>query len=408
MKINEFLDAVSSVIACKEAKEPVRRELEDHLLSSVEEKVLSGMTEAAAEEESVSEMGDPYALGHRLDSLHRPRTDIVSLVLTILIILAGLYIQTIIPIYEGIETAFITAEKASVFYLTGAAVFIAAYKFKYSLLFSKRRYIYVLSLAAMTLLLLPHFLNEEAHLKMHGISALYIIFLLPAIIMTYAPRHTPVSLLKSQLYLLPVLAFTLMNHCFEHVMTCLAAAAVMFGYNVFFNMETAKKTKLKLLSVPVIAGVLSVFWFKLQYTFMIYYLSFWISDENSPNNFTFVLQTGRLFTALSEKYSDIIIVTFMLFAMLFIVSLLRISALKNSFGRFISLSSFTVILLRLTFSVIGDMEIFSFISVSYPLLYCEARGGYGFIGDMLLLALMFNASRSRDMFPEEIIGRSCI
>ena len=74
-KWNLFLSEVTTHIRSKEAKKFVASELEFHLNQVKKEWIGKGMSEEAAEEKAVSQMGSPAKLGHELNKLHKPRID---------------------------------------------------------------------------------------------------------------------------------------------------------------------------------------------------------------------------------------------------------------------------------------------------------------------------------------------
>lgn len=74
-KWNHFLSEVTTHIRSKEAKKFVASELEFHLNQVKKEWIGRGMSEAAAEEKAVSQMGSPSKLGHEMNKLHKPRID---------------------------------------------------------------------------------------------------------------------------------------------------------------------------------------------------------------------------------------------------------------------------------------------------------------------------------------------
>ena len=102
MQKEEYLKLVTEQIRCREAREPVREELEQHILDQAEEFCKEGLTEDEAIERAVEEMGDPVETGVSMDWIHRPQMAWGMLVLIGIISLLSLVIQTMLGIFtEG-------------------------------------------------------------------------------------------------------------------------------------------------------------------------------------------------------------------------------------------------------------------------------------------------------------------
>ena len=84
---------VSSKLRLKAAREPVRREIENHLYDQYEALLKSGMSESDAVKESIRQTGDSEALGISLDRIHRPKPDLMLISIVILLCFAGLYVR---------------------------------------------------------------------------------------------------------------------------------------------------------------------------------------------------------------------------------------------------------------------------------------------------------------------------
>lgn len=76
-----YLREVQNQIHSKEAKEYVSTELNHHIKEVKKEWIKKGVKEADAEVKAVEQMGSPVALGQKLNKLHRPKVDWLTVIL---------------------------------------------------------------------------------------------------------------------------------------------------------------------------------------------------------------------------------------------------------------------------------------------------------------------------------------
>ena len=89
MNAKEFLNNVSKEIKYKPANKLISEELEAHIEELKKDNLCKGFSEEQAEELAVEQMGDATKIGKRLNKIHRPKLDWVTLILTIILILWG-------------------------------------------------------------------------------------------------------------------------------------------------------------------------------------------------------------------------------------------------------------------------------------------------------------------------------
>lgn len=75
MKLNEFLQQVTSFIRSREAKIEVEKELTQHLKQAKKAWLAQGYSEDEAEHRTVAQMGSATTLGQSLNKLHKPKVD---------------------------------------------------------------------------------------------------------------------------------------------------------------------------------------------------------------------------------------------------------------------------------------------------------------------------------------------
>ncbi|MFJ5768697.1 FtsW/RodA/SpoVE family cell cycle protein [Psychrobacillus sp. NPDC093180] len=86
MKNNKqsYLMEVQNQIRSKEAKEFVSAELNYHITAMKSEWINKGLNEEDSEEKAVKQMGNPITLGQRLNKLHRPKVDWLTIILLVI------------------------------------------------------------------------------------------------------------------------------------------------------------------------------------------------------------------------------------------------------------------------------------------------------------------------------------
>lgn len=73
MNREEYLNAVVNQIRCKQARDRVKEEIENHIEDQAKAYVEMGIEAKEAEQKAVREMGDPVEAGVSLDQIHRPQ-----------------------------------------------------------------------------------------------------------------------------------------------------------------------------------------------------------------------------------------------------------------------------------------------------------------------------------------------
>ena len=96
MNTKEFLDNVCNNIKYQPASNQIKEELRTHIDEVKEEKIEEGYSVKEAEELAVNQMGNAKEIGKKLNKIHRPKLDWITLILAIvLIFLSGSYMKFI-------------------------------------------------------------------------------------------------------------------------------------------------------------------------------------------------------------------------------------------------------------------------------------------------------------------------
>ena len=80
MNAKEFLNNVSKEIKYKPANKPITEELESHIEETKKDYLCKGYSENEAEEMAVEQMGNAKKIGRKLNKIHRPKLDWITLI----------------------------------------------------------------------------------------------------------------------------------------------------------------------------------------------------------------------------------------------------------------------------------------------------------------------------------------
>ncbi len=144
-EVKDYLTAVCEQIRWKGARDVVAQELEDHIQDQAEAFVEAGADVSSATQKAIREMGDPVVTGQRLDRLHRPKTDIVMLVLVSLLILFGGLVQYLLSLAEPSYTGDLLSHYCR-YALMGVSAFAAIFFVDFSILGRRPMVIFALLL----------------------------------------------------------------------------------------------------------------------------------------------------------------------------------------------------------------------------------------------------------------------
>ena len=86
-KIKEYSQIVCEQIRWKKARASVANEIENHISDQRDAYIEFGMDESLAVDKALEQMGDPVAVGERLDITHKPEPQYKMLMITFMIFL---------------------------------------------------------------------------------------------------------------------------------------------------------------------------------------------------------------------------------------------------------------------------------------------------------------------------------
>ena len=89
MNTKEFLDNVCNEVKYKPASNAISHELEGHIEDLKNDNLCKGYTDKEAEEKAVEQMGDAKEIGKRLNKIHKPKLDWITLIFSLVFIYFG-------------------------------------------------------------------------------------------------------------------------------------------------------------------------------------------------------------------------------------------------------------------------------------------------------------------------------
>lgn len=251
--IKDFLDNIIIHIKNKDVHKEVKMEFESHILEIVYEFIDNGLSEEKAIEEAIKRMGNPKKIGERLNKVHKPQPDYVTILLTI-----GLLSIGILTMYSLMKSDLVSKEmiyKNLLSALIGGIVGIGIYKFDYRKI---KKYSYHMYFVILGLLLIDKILNPNTY----GIETISNSILLPSTMIFLISLSGIIQLLDlskiKNIIILTILSivpvFTLIG-----IPSVTMALFYIFTVNIiFFMSKPPKKYKLGVIAIELL-GIITVF-----------------------------------------------------------------------------------------------------------------------------------------------------
>ena len=151
MNVKEFLDNVSNQIKYKPIRGIITEELEEHIDETINENMTNGLSEELAEETAIKQMGNPIQIGQKLNKVHKPKIDWITLIMTLILILFGG--QLAILLYPDVSfekgtlglNNFMTAKLQYIIFTITILLSIFIYFYDYRKIYKHSKIIYILA-----------------------------------------------------------------------------------------------------------------------------------------------------------------------------------------------------------------------------------------------------------------------
>lgn len=379
--LGDYLTAVGAQIRWRRAREPLLRELSDHITDQAADYRADGLEEAHALDRAVAEMGDPETVGRDLDRLHRPKNRWGLALAVLLLALAGLFLQFMIYQVNGQGVFDVYARQAV--WVPIALALLCGVWFSDCTFLLRRRWAAVLTIAAVA----------WAVLDTNGIyrpTALYVALLLPVLYTALLCRHRnggPVTVLLWGLaaWALPLPAMLVPS----------ASAYLLSGSSMTLVLLTAaglgwfagKRRKNFLLSLlPTLLGLGVLFLSGLQKGYFLRRLSGFLHPELDPNGAGYfylhlrqgtladlqdnVLSSTDLMLAFLAQWKGewVFPLSAVLLALATLLLLRRVWKLRSRTGKLLALSALLPLLLQVVLYILYNLGYSLFSPLSLPFL----------------------------------------
>lgn len=394
--LGDYLTAVGAQIRWQRAREPLLRELSDHITDQAADYRADGLEEAHALDRAVAEMGDPETVGKDLDRLHRPKNRWGLALAVLLLALAGLFLQFMIYQVTGQGVFDVYARQAV--WVPIALALLCGVWFSDCTLLLRRRWAAGLTVAAVAWAVL----NTNGTYRP---IALYVTLLLPVLYAALLCRRRdgrPVAVLLWGLaaWVLPLPTMLVPS----------ASAYLLSGSSMTLVLLTAaglgwfagKRRKNLLLSLlPTLLGLGVLFLSGLQKGYFLRRLSGFLHPELDPNGVGYlylhlrqgtladlrdnVLSSTDLMLAFLAQWKGewVFPLSAVLLALAALLLLRRVWKLRSRTGRLLALSALLPLLLQavlyllfnLGYSPLGPLSLpFLSYGAGYLLLNCLLVG----------------------------------
>lgn len=410
-RIQEYLEKVLAQVRVKKIRPILGRELEDHLLLQTRDYQAQGMEEAQAQQQAITDMGDPVILGKQLDGVHRPLWDIPMLVYALLVVALGLVIQFLLPVWQSTQVPPNLNLPMALIGLGGGLVgFWLASRFRYGVLFAQPKKLYLVS--SLIALGMVAVLFPTGELPYAGWSywpyAIYFgdltpLFLLPALLWIYShPCCSRKGLLLRQLYLLPTLIFSMFYCNFSAFLCCLGVAWVLYLRAATKFYTGSRRASLWCIGILVPCLLLiAMYWSFLHqqslYDFLFPMLprSIWWIEE-SP--LYFFEKSGRLLSAVAVDTPVLALMLFLVLTAFFAYLIWRACRNPGRGGRFLGLCCAFYFAVSYFGALMQDLKLTNVVIGQYPLMTLDRP--LSLVVNGLLLGLLYSTYRNQRLFAE--------
>lgn len=433
MKLEQYLETVSEQIRCTKIRSDITDELKNHILDQAESYEAQGAFPEEALERAVREMGDPVETGVALDRIHRPQMN-----WGLMAAVGVISILSIIPVYFANRTAlggFLWQQQA-MYVVLGFLAMLFVCHMDYSVLekYGKK------TAAAFLLLMILGYLTNGAEVNgaKRWIDLYFVDISISEAMLLYVPLFGAVLYSyrgDSYKVFLKLIPWMIIPVYFVFRLPDLSAALILFTCLYCMVLFTVWKGWFQVNKRAVLAG-LAVLIVLLPFLFIgsVYFMGaayqiarlemFFTGQETTymsslvraiRENSAMIgssREAMELFASgpTAEYLTDFILISmcsiygsFAVIAIVvgFIFMILKIFQIcvtqKNQLGMIVGCGCGLVFLLKTVCSVLTNLELIPYTSVSMPFLSC---GGSSMIVSYCLLGLVLSIYRYKNILPD--------
>ena len=408
-KVNIYMDTVCSCVKFREAHNEIRREIETHLIDTVEEHEKEGISREEAIDMTIKQMGDPLDLGRKLNEVHRPKPEWSVLTLVFIFLTIGMAI-----IYTRNSGLF---QRSLFGVLAGIVVMVLLYFFNYQRFKPLSKYIYL----ATTILLLTDIrviinsgfdiayiapilyalslsgmFSDDEWKKRKGIINLAI-FILPMAVLLY--RNSWSSLVSVAMYFVLALVIATMSGINIKYILGVAVLTIATGLYSTFNVDYRAQRILMFLNPEVDAqgaGYINVQLKKILTSAGLFGNGF---DIDKDLTFTLPeMNTDFVFSYIVYTLGWIVGAIIISLIIVFFIRLIKTSkSIKNSYGRLIVASFTSIFIIQFSYNILMIFGLVPLAGFSLPFISYGSRLN---IANMAMIGIISSVYRRKNILLE--------
>ncbi|MGX4598999.1 FtsW/RodA/SpoVE family cell cycle protein [Faecalimicrobium sp. JNUCC 81] len=416
--IKDFLDNIIIHIKNKDVHNEVKMEFESHILEIVYEFIDNGLSEEKSIEEAIKRMGDPKKIGARLNKVHKPRPDYVTILLTI-----GLLSIGVLTMYSLMKSDLVSkgmVYKNILSAMLGGIISIGIYKFDYRKI---KKYSYHMYFLMLGLLFIDKILNSNTYginTISNNISLLStMIFLISLSGIIQLLDLSKIKNIMTLIILSIIPMFTLID-----IPSVTMALFYIFTVNIIFFMSKApKEYKLGIIVIELL-GLITVFIKILNTPYLTYrllgympgifkntsdYIGSYIQTEsmklldsatlfgqhiNGINMNIIFLKNDLIFTAIAYSLGWIMAIVSLAVIVAFLVrNFVLVFKVKDNFGKLVTASIVSMLSLQFTATILYSLGL-------SPLTFCIpfiSSGGTNMFTNCIMIGILSSVYRRKSL-----------
>lgn len=413
-KIKEFLDNILSCIRNKDIHSEVKMEIESHIFEVIDEFIDNGLNEEDAVDKAIKRMGQSNEIGRRLNKIHKPKPDYITIFLSIALIIIGL--STIYSLQKNNIVGENTLIKNLGGVILGSALGIGIYFFDYRNIKKHSYKIYFITLGALLLISNFDFRVNGVNMLLNSVSLLStLIFLISLSGIAQSLDFTKFKNKATIAVLIIVPAFIQMR--IPSIMTTLFYIISLNA--VFLIGKASKKQKitlitiecigsflflLKMLSIPHLKDRFLAFmpalfgkhpgsYMQTQSMKLLDKATLFGQNISQSNIEVPTLQNDLIFTYIVYSFGWVIAIVSLIIIIGFIVrNVILVFKIKDNFGKAIAISVITLLSLQFICTILYALGL-SPITFGIPFI---SAGGMNIFTNCIMIGILSSVYRRRN------------
>ena len=450
MNIKEFIKNVCKEIKYKKARKPISDELELHINEIKNENLCEELTEIEAEEKAVKQMGNPNEIGKKLNKIHKPKLDWITLILMIALILMGAnYKKLFYPDvfwgggFVGLNN-FLTAKVEYIIYIFTILFSITLYFYDYRKISKYSKLLYIFATILNIIACVRGFrANGNMIYGLWPITSVSpTVFSIPLYIISFAGFVNEVNK-KDKIKTTTQNKKILNNNTIITILNCLSIITTLMinfvsgfllstVYLIIIVLKLLKQKEIKKMLIFIVISIISFLLFstviyiiptKLENNVNPLSSSLWVGIDTPgkieiQNEREKVFQNAKLFGAIDNaniigfgrigifsilgiisQYGWIVGILWILFLLIFNIKLITsVIKIKESYGKLIAIGIVSLYSVQTICNILMNFGIIGIAEFNIPLL---SVGDVEFLINLLSMSLILSIYRRKDINFEE-------